>query len=102
MSDDKGINATAGDTCPNCGYCPRCKRSSQPWYPYPWRSQPWYPYPWYPFVVWQQYDSNRITWGQCDALVTDSSVYPWLFATTVSAVPTNNNIASTTDAGDIA
>ena len=92
MSDDKGINATAGDTCPNCGYCPHCKRSSQPWYPYP-----WYPYSRYPY----SWGSTNIVPGQYGSTLTDTSVDSWSFTVTASTMPIDSNIA-TTDAGGIA
>jgi hypothetical protein len=36
-------------SCPNCGYCPHCGRSDQPWYP-----NPYYPGPSYPSYPWGQ------------------------------------------------
>ena len=41
------------ETCPNCGYCPHCGRSAQPYYPQPYYPvTPWWQAPYYPQPTW--------------------------------------------------
>jgi len=53
------------DKCPNCGYCPHCRWSSQPPITHPYfPSYPYYPYaPYYePWIVWSSTGtSNEIS-----------------------------------------
>lgn len=58
MSDKTAVGAYDDDhrdsTCPNCGYCPTCGRTSTPSYPvYPWVYPTWVgPYRFLPNITW--------------------------------------------------
>jgi hypothetical protein len=44
----------AKQSCPNCGYCPHCGRSTSPHYP-------WWQRPWYSGPYWQVTPTATIT-----------------------------------------